>query len=628
VNLSLRFPLGDPSAENEVKGIVNVHGGTAKIKLLDVDIYNLEGAVTFDDHAYTINNLTGWFNPFAQLSVNLLSQKINKDSYIYTGSIEASLPIDVLTKNLPSRIRGNVSGYVPINMHFKMSDSDAGKIKFKSSLVDVQSNFPAPMKFDKGLLNLLYGEVGWNPAFNIFHGKINFNVQSDISVNINNNKIPLTASLLVPKLDIGQWVNFFDSEDGSLQPLIFQNGSLNNWQQYQFNDAPELFSQSWYCPNMMPNVNCLVKNIIGDYEPNLHLQVGALDVYGHQFNDFVFDANTSSKKINISVAHSGNGNVEAIIPLDGYKPWNIELNNIKILHKNENKIETRGETKKDKNMAISGIDANILALVPPMQVLIKNLTVFDRKIDDSVFSLNPLYNGISIPSFMIKDKGDSLLLGDARFYGNPLQASFSLKGTSNNWGQLLGFYGYKDILEGGNGPITANLNWKNTYIPDMSNISGKVMFNIKDGVIQKVKPGLSKLIGIFSINTYLARLTTSYSDFTTTGMMFNQIIGKYSVNDGVARTDPQFQISTPSLDAIVKGYINFKDHTINQTATLQPHLSGIIAIAAGVLGGPILGVATYLVEELVANTILKNSGLITLHLSGNLSDPKVTKEAL
>ena len=81
-------------------------------------------------------------------------------------------------------------------------------------------------------------------------------------------------------------------------------------------------------------------------------------------------------------------------------------------------------------------------------------------------------------------------------------------------------------------------------------------------------------------------------------------------------------MSGPSLDFTMKGSVDLVNKTINQTITVMPNVGGGLALAAGLLGGPIVGLSTLLGEQILSHTVLKGKGA-KYHYVGPWSNPKL-----
>ena len=76
------------------------------------------------------------------------------------------------------------------------------------------------------------------------------------------------------------------------------------------------------------------------------------------------------------------------------------------------------------------------------------------------------------------------------------------------------------------------------------------------------------------------------------------------------------------MNLLLRGDINLKAKTVNQQVVVMPQIGGGLAVAAGVIGGPIVGVATWVADKVLTSTILKDKGIL-LSVTGPWSDPVV-----
>jgi len=72
------------------------------------------------------------------------------------------------------------------------------------------------------------------------------------------------------------------------------------------------------------------------------------------------------------------------------------------------------------------------------------------------------------------------------------------------------------------------------------------------------------------------------------------------------------------------GRIGLASHDFNQKIVVTPSLSSSVAIAGGIAGGPVVGAAIFLVQQLLHRPIGKASQ-ITYHLTGPWDKPQITK---
>jgi uncharacterized protein YhdP len=116
-------------------------------------------------------------------------------------------------------------------------------------------------------------------------------------------------------------------------------------------------------------------------------------------------------------------------------------------------------------------------------------------------------------------------------------------------------------------------------------------------------------LGFFSIESLGKHLRLNFSDMKEKGFVFSQISGVYIIDQGVATTGDLF-INGPTLRADLSGEIDLVNKTVNQTVVALPNIDGGIALAAGLIGGPIVGVMAWAADKVLMDTVLKNRGIV------------------
>jgi uncharacterized protein YhdP len=198
--------------------------------------------------------------------------------------------------------------------------------------------------------------------------------------------------------------------------------------------------------------------------------------------------------------------------------------------------------------------------------------------------------------------------------------NFSGTLSSSDWGKALSSLGYKDLMSKGQGNANFTLSWQGAVNkPNVDNISGSVTAKLENGEVLSVNPGFMRFIGLVNISTIFDHFNLSSAG--KKGLAFNDLAGTYTLSDGVAKTK-DVHLYGPALNMVVKGKLNLHKKTMNQYIVVIPQVSGSLAIAATLIGGPIAGIATYLTDKLLTNTVLKDKGIL-YHVSGPWSKPVV-----
>lgn len=194
--------------------------------------------------------------------------------------------------------------------------------------------------------------------------------------------------------------------------------------------------------------------------------------------------------------------------------------------------------------------------------------------------------------------------------------------SAKDWGEMLSYFGQPNLVTKGGGQVSFNLNWQgsNTGKLELKNIVGGLAFDLQQGAISHVDVGFLKFLGVFNFSDWL----TGFSSIQSKGLPFSQLHGSYTINNGIAQTQ-NVRLTGSAMDVLTKGEINLAKQTLDQSIVVIPHLDGGIALAAGVVGGPIVGIAAWLGEKLLSHTVLHDKG-IKLQVTGPWKHPKIIKQ--
>ncbi len=183
---------------------------------------------------------------------------------------------------------------------------------------------------------------------------------------------------------------------------------------------------------------------------------------------------------------------------------------------------------------------------------------------------------------------------------------------------------YQDNIDARRGRVTARLNWS----PDpeglrTARLNGELEFAFSDGQLLNVEPGAGRVLGLFSINALPRRFFLDFRDVVNSGLGFDGLRGKFSIEDGVASTR-DFELKGPSLRIAARGEVDLARRLYDQTITIYPGLSSGVSLAATLLGGPVVGIFTLLAQELLDKP-LDQVTQISYHLGGSWDNPEVSR---
>ncbi len=611
LGLNLKFPLDQPEAKDEVNGFVQFEKGMIYFKPLDISLYNINSDIIFDKDDFEIKNLTGWFDQQAFVSVkstqHLRKMIRHNDEHL---KIEGMMPASLFNKWMSKSYQGLLSGYTAFKADVDLQP-EISSVLLTSDLYGLQSAYPYP--FSKNKYQILPFKLhaqrnGDKLKLTTTLGdrvNVGLSSQLDQSAQLDLRALMINANL--NHLNVEHWLAFLTGDVKRQRGINYANVFPVGQSLLEQTDRKNILAT---CIPMRLPYDCLFRKQIATYAPSISMKVKQLSGWGISWKDVDIDSHQTPENWQLTLHAKNAADGALIMPYNVSQPWNV---NYKLLDLSD--IKSGGFGRFD-------MSALQLANLPAVNMSIENLQLGKLKAEHFQVALKPMRLGVEIPAFMFSEKG-TIFLGAAKAYGYHNNVEVNVSATSSNWGDFIDSLGYQNYMVDGSGALSAKLSWDKTLLPQIDRLDGSFMFNIKDGVIEKIKPGVAKLIGVFSVESYIGGLFNLKTSLSSTGLFFNKLLGNYKMHDGIAKTSPQVQVFGPSFDLLMNGEINFKDQEIDQEVKVQPHFSGSMAVAAGFVGGPLVGVVTFMADKLIGSTLLADKGLVDFRVSGAWGKPKI-----
>ena len=202
--------------------------------------------------------------------------------------------------------------------------------------------------------------------------------------------------------------------------------------------------------------------------------------------------------------------------------------------------------------------------------------------------------------------------------------TLALKLDAENLNALLGQFGHGDYLKRGNGHLEGTLVWPG--LPHefaLARIAGQFHVEGRRGQFAKIEPGAGKLLGLLSLQSLPRRATFDFRDIFSEGFAFERIQGDVKVARGILLTE-NFEISGPSAFVTLAGEVSLPQETQSLTMRVVPEVGEGVALAATLIGTPVLGLSTLLVSKLLKNPFGKVVAYEYL-VTGSWDNPSVTR---
>lgn len=221
---------------------------------------------------------------------------------------------------------------------------------------------------------------------------------------------------------------------------------------------------------------------------------------------------------------------------------------------------------------------------------------------------------------------DSVISADGEWSGatSPPASRFNVALEAIDLGRFVARIGVGEGMRGGTGSVNGRIEWAGSpYRVDYPTLGGALKLAFKDGRFDEVDPGMAKLLGVLSLSALPRRLGGDFNDVFGKGFVFQEITGDVTLARGVARTE-NLAILSPSVRVAMRGEVNLARETQSLRLRVTPELSETAALATGVVGGPVVGLATLAVVKLFRDPIGQLAAL-EYNVSGSWSDPQVTR---
>jgi uncharacterized protein (TIGR02099 family) len=192
-----------------------------------------------------------------------------------------------------------------------------------------------------------------------------------------------------------------------------------------------------------------------------------------------------------------------------------------------------------------------------------------------------------------------------RAAGNGSLTRLAVKLESDNLNALFKQFGYGDYMRQGSAGLDGELVWNG--LPHefaLANLAGTIRIDARHGQFAKIPTGAGKLLGLLSLQSLPRRAMFDFGDIFGEGFAFESIKGNVKIARGVMLTDA-FEINGPAAFVSLSGEVSLPQETQVLTMRVVPEVSEGVAIAATVLGTPVLGLSTLVLSKLLKNPLGK-----------------------
>lgn len=594
LNLGLTIPLKNPSL-TKVLGDVAISKGILSLPEWKLTLPKLAGSFQFTENTLTSKKLTA---ELFDMPVTLVMETVRTQAKpsIVRVNFGGELTLVALQNWLGMSFAPIAQGSMIYQAQLDLAshtDNQASQITLFSQLDGVALNFPVPYAKNTTekkptKVTVIFGDN------NQLKAKINYT--DLLSAALNFQKEAAGLRWVGGELRFGDDNANWQTEPGILVSGKMQTLDWDVWQAYfaSFKNTTK------------PNEHADFSMLRG-----INLSTDALDVFGQQLKGAHIDASVSKNTWSIRI---DSDKVVGQLTL----PFDLKTQGIKGQFQ---RFYFAQSNKKDPQP----VDPHNL---PAMVIDSDDVQFEGKKMGHIGFDVVPSKSGLTIrklviekPAFNLRAVGDwSVTNGKSRTH---------LQGTadSHNVSNALSQWGFDSTnFVGSTGDATFNLAWSGApYSPKLAGTTGDITLNLGKGRIVQLsessnaKMDLGRLLNIFSLSTIPRRLSLDFSDIFEKGYSFDYMKGSFTLKDGSAFTN-DMRFDGPIARVAITGRVGIAQKDFDFKLSVTPYVTSSLPVVAAIAGGPIAGVATWMVDKVISREVNKAT-IYDYNVTGTWDEP-------
>ncbi|MBN9329053.1 MAG: TIGR02099 family protein [Comamonas sp. SCN 67-35] len=230
---------------------------------------------------------------------------------------------------------------------------------------------------------------------------------------------------------------------------------------------------------------------------------------------------------------------------------------------------------------------------------------------------------LEMPEASFTSSGNWALLGNA----GPNERrrtvlKFALKVRDS--GELLTRMGMPGVVSRGAGELDGQIGWLGSPVtPDYASMTGQMKLDMTAGQFLKADPGISKLLGVLSLQALPRRLTLDFRDIFSAGFSFDFVRADVQVDKGIARTN-NLQMKGVNAAVLMEGHADIANETEDLHVVVVPQLNTLTASLIATVINPVVGLSSFLAQAVLGDKLVK-AATREFRIEGTWSDPQVTQ---
>jgi uncharacterized protein (TIGR02099 family) len=278
--------------------------------------------------------------------------------------------------------------------------------------------------------------------------------------------------------------------------------------------------------------------------------------------------------------------------------------------------------KEVENIITIQKSSSVSSSYPALHVWIGDFIYDGIPLGESSIEVRSVAQGIRIEKFNTRSELMNLTINGIwlKDQGDKGLSKFNIIMTSKNIVQFLTTLGFEAPISKAEIIIDMQAQWQDFPSQfEIKNINGNMHIEVGEGEVIDAKPGMGRVLGLFSLTNLPRRLILDFRDVLGKGLRFKSMIGDFTLINGEANTD-SFVIDTSSAEIVISGRTGLSNQDYDQSVIVIPRVGRVLPTIGAIAGGAVGAAAGFLVQGMFRKG-LKDVGKIIYKVTGSWDNP-------
>lgn len=264
--------------------------------------------------------------------------------------------------------------------------------------------------------------------------------------------------------------------------------------------------------------------------------------------------------------------------------------------------------------------------LPPITIRVGEFAIGTRFLGSVEATLSRTADGLETDDLITRDDTFEIV-GNGRWMvdeSDPVGSHSYLTAalTSKNVEKTMARLDYDPGIDSDNFSVLFDLDWSGGPRDDFrDSLNGDVEVRIGSGQLSDVEPGAGRMFGLVSIVALPRRLALDFRDVFGKGFGFDEIRGKFRVENGQSYTC-NLSLEGPAAAIGIVGRSGLVGRDYDQTAVVRASFGNALPVVGAALGGPQIA-AVMLIFSQIFKKPLQEASQIYYGISGSWDEPVV-----